>query len=266
MTAAGPEIRTFRSRRISIDYDAAMPIDDVVTILDEPGEIIKASSKFVARRVGSWFIKKSQLTPGNVLKHTFQPERYRRAWRASWHLLEHGVSVPRPLAYVEHRIYRVVLGNALVSAYLWDHVSVEDFARASVGMHARESEIGAYLNRIADAVLTIERAGAWHGDLSGKNILTQDGTQFSFIDLDAVEIGRPMSAVERLKNHVQLYDSFCDLWPDTILKPFLARMLPEDVSIDAWMPAVWRGQRERRERVEAIWRRRARHAQRPFRV
>jgi hypothetical protein len=262
MTPAG--VAAYRTRRISIFYDASVPLELPVAIAQEPGEILKKSSKALTRRMGDWLIKESRPTLAGVFKRTFKPDRYRRAWIAAWYLRSHDVPVPKPLAYLERRIYRVVLGDVYVSEYLWGHVSVEDYARAVIGPHPVHENALAFLTALAKAVKRIENAGAYHADLSGKNILTQDGSQFYTIDLDAVSLGTPYSDEARLKNHVQLYDSFCDFWPDDVLIPFIASMLPDPDRVEPWMHRVWKGQRDRRRRTEEIWRRNGRSPQRMY--
>jgi len=259
-----PGVAVFRSRRLAVYYDAATLIDKSVEIIQEPGEILKVSPKASTRRVGDWLVKEGRTNLPGIVKRTLKPERYRKAWAAAWHLRAHGVSVPRPLAYLERRVFRLVLGDAFVCEFLWGHASVEDYARAVIGPHPDIAGATAFLFGLADAIRGIENAGAYHADLSGKNILTRDGSQFSLIDLDAVSLGVPYSDEARLKNHVQLYDSFCDFWPDDVLIPFIERMSPDPGRIEPWMHRVWKGQRERRNRTEAIWRKEGRRAQRLF--
>ena len=57
-----------------------------------------------------------------------------------------------------------------------------------------------------------------------------------------------------MKNHVQLYDSFCDLWGDHLLELFIGHMLPSGTDLGPWMVKVRQSQAERRARIEAIWR------------
>ncbi len=105
-----------------------------------------------------------------------------------------------------------------------------------------------FLNELARSVNRLEQSGAYHADLSGKNIFTKDGKVFYFIDLDDVLLGAPSSAESRLKNHIQLYDSFCDFVPESILRAFIAGMAAPATDFDAWFRRVQEGQKIRRAR------------------
>ena len=89
---------------------------------------------------------------------------------------------------------------------------------------------------------------AFHADLSGKNIFTKDGSKFYFIDLDGVVLSAHYTEELLLKNHIQLYDSFCDFCDHNTLARFHARMLPETEHLETWMRRVVEGQRARRRR------------------
>ena len=81
------------------------------------------------------------------------------------------------------------------------------------------------------------------------HILTRDGQTFFFVDLDSVALGRCFTdRPPRLRNHVQLYDSFRDRLDDRFLEPFLARMLPSTLTLADWMKRVRRLQSKRRAR------------------
>jgi hypothetical protein len=172
--------------------------------------------------------------------------------------MRHGVSVPTPCAYVEEGRFGIILRNALVTGYLHDAVNVEEYARSLVKAQAPPEKLADFLNGLAAAVNALVDADAHHADLSGKNIFTADGRRFTFIDLDDVTIDRPYTDAQRLGNHVQLYDSFCDLWGPEVLDPFIEAMLPHGEGRETWLEAVHRGQQVRRARTEAIWRRQGR--------
>ncbi len=229
------------------------PLDDVLAALRTNGVTMKRSKKNVTRRVGDWVVKES--LPDSLretVKHTVLRQRYRQAWRAAVHLQHCGIPVPAPKAFVEHVRWGIIRGNAFVAQYLEGCRSVEAFAPELADTQRYAAEIHGFLERLANAVNALTGTGACHTDLSGKNILSADGHTFYFIDLDAVELDKPYSREARLRNHVQLYDSFCDWWGDAFLAPFLRRMLPENEDPVEWMRAVRQSQRQRRARTEAI--------------
>ena len=226
-----------------------------------PGEVLKASRKSETRQVGEWVVKRSCARGMAALcRHTFCRERYRLGWVAAHHLQRQGVAVADPWAYVEWGRFGLIWGNAFVSAFLDGTQDVEHYADAMVTRGWKPGDVHAYLGGLAEAVNRLCASGAYHTDLAGKNILTRDGREFYFIDLEGVVIGRPYTRELRMETHVQLYDSFCDRFDDTYLEPFIAQMLPEPGVLSDWMNEVRATQRVRRARTEAIWREQGRAA------
>lgn len=236
---------------------------DVLNALAEPGVILKQSRKAVTRRVGPWVVKASAKGLKTAAKLTCQPARGRCGWTVAQTLTERGVPVPEPIAFCERRTGPLILGNAMLTAYLEGYVNVEQHAAARVAESASPETIRQYLTRLADAVRALHAAGAQHRDLSGKNILTRDGSAFVFIDLDAVVLDQPYSEADRVKNHAQLYDSFCDWWDAETLAPLTDAFLPPGADPAAWLTRVQDHQARRRARTEAIWARNGRPTDRP---
>jgi len=213
------------------------------------GEILKRSSKSETRRVGEWAVKLSRTECGlGPLKRTLARGRYRRAWIAANYLHTRGVCVPEPLAYGEWTSFGIVLGNVLVTRFLAGHVNVEVFAAKLVKSSATQEALDAFFAGLASAINRLTSVGTYHADLSGKNIFTKDGSEFYFIDLDGVVLGKRYDDALRLKNHIQLYDSFCDFCDHDTLARFHARMLPDSENLEGWMRLVVEGQKLRRRR------------------
>jgi hypothetical protein len=136
-----------------------------------------------------------------------------------------------------------------------DHTSnVERFTAEMIQEGASESDISAFLQKLAEAVNALREAGVYHQDLSGKNVLTRKGELFFFIDLESIVPAERYTRKMHYKNHVQLYDSFCDLLGDDLLESFLAQMLPEGQDYATWSKIVRRGQAARRAKQIATWR------------
>lgn len=248
------DLRRERDGCLGIERRADVPLEAVLEALRLPGDLLKESGKARTRRVGAWVVKESR----GRLKHALYPARYRAGWRAAVRLAERGVGAPWPVALVETRWAGLAVAHTTVLEYLDGWVNVEEFARRLVAEGMGPEGVAGYLAGLADAVNGLAEAGACHTDLSGKNIFTRTGQEFSFIDLDGVILDRPYSERLRLLNHVQLYDSFCDLWEDALLGRFLERMLPPGRNPEAWLEQVCAGQAARRARTEAIWRREGR--------
>ena len=244
-------------RRLKIPGGAAYVRDDLEdkqlnALLAHQGEILKASSKSRVRRLGHWAVKEMHhgLTSRIIGRAR---RRSRHPWMALNYLRIKGVSVPEPLAYIEYGRFGLVRSSAQIFQYLSFYYDVETWLSLQIREGIEGESVTAFLDGLAQAVNTLCDSGAWHADLSGKNIMTHDGTQFYFVDLDAVQLESDYDDDKRLKNHVQLYDSFCDALSDKLLVPFIQAMLPEHLDLRAWMPKVRKAQRERRAKVEAYW-------------
>lgn len=230
----------------------------VLEALGTPGQILKQSQKAITRKVGAWVIKESSGSARQRAKQVLRPGAFVRAWEAALFFEAHGVGVPRAVALARRRTLGATVSSAMIIEYLDGCCSVEQHAVALVKSGAGPETVQSFLDALARAVTRLCDTGAYHADLSGKNILTRTGAEFHFIDLDGVELGKSYTNALRLKNLVQLYDSFCDLWDDTILAPFIARMLPSAETANKWIEMVQRGQKTRRARTEALWRKQGR--------
>ena len=249
-------IRIERRRGNTVQLRGQLTLEAVLEALDAPGETLKMSRKTWTRRVGDWVIKESRHEAGlGPIKHTLLRQRYHQGWIAANHLAQRGVRVPEPLAFVEKGKWGIIAGNALICEYLDGYHNVEKHAAELVATGSGEEVIGRFFSRLADAINGLCAAGACHSDLSGKNIFTKDGETFYFIDLDGVVLKHPYTDDLRRKNHVELYDSFCDAFDGRVLAAFIAQLLPPDHDARLWLPHVIEGQRRRRARQLAIWKR-----------
>ena len=244
-------------RRIGLRRIWFLPPLEAETILQglkQPGEVLKSSKKADVWRVGRCAIKESREPwPVGLIKHTFQSRRQRRAWLAAHYLQRQGVGVPAPWAYIEHGVLGLVWRHTMISEYLDGFRNVEQFLGALIQQGAGQDTLRPFLDALADAINALAACKVHHADLSGKNIFTSDGAHFRFIDLDAAELDAEYTEEKRLRNHVQLYDSFCDQLTDHMLVPFIERMLPEDIDPRVWLPKVRKGQKTRRLRTEKKW-------------
>lgn len=221
-------------------------------LLTHKADILKESSKSQVKRIGHWVIKETRHSPAAGMLGR-AARRPRSAWMAAHRLRQHHVHVPEPLAYVEYMRLGVCTRTVHVFQYLSHCPDIEFYLSERIHAGAEGEELAAFLSHLAAAVNGLVASGAYHGDLSGKNIMTRDGHRFYFVDLDAVELGRTYDEDKRLKNHVQLYDSFCDALSDALLVPFIQAMLPETVNLRVWMPRVREEQARRRAKIEKRW-------------
>ncbi|MBI4559079.1 MAG: hypothetical protein HY706_15960 [Candidatus Hydrogenedentes bacterium] len=240
---------------------ADIALERVLDRLGSRGQILKSSVRSETRRVENWVIKIGR--GGGILglvKRTLVRVRCRRGWHAANFLHARGIGVPQPYAYVEVRCLGFIVRNAFLCEYLDDCCTVEQYAARLMERAASDGEVRAFLSGLAAAIKDLEKVGAHHSDLSGKNIFTRDGRSFYFIDLDAMTLNRRHTDAMRMRNHVQLYDSFCDLWDDQILQPFLVQLLPAGKDGETWMKTVRANQARRRARAVGIWKKQGRSA------
>lgn len=250
------DLRRERHGALAVYLMPGVELSEVLDALDRGGELLKDSRKGQVRRVGDWVVKASAHSTWATIKRTIQRARYRQYWISTLHLRAKGVRVPEPIAFIEHRVLGIVSGHTQISRYLEGHRDVERFAVGLVRRGAGRDTLVLFLDALAEAIRGVEAAGVWHADLSGKNILTADGAHFTFIDLDAAQPDAAYSEERRLKNHVQLYDSFCDFINDQLLVPFIQRLLPADIDHRVWLPHVRFVQQKRRHKLELRYARR----------
>lgn len=254
MTARRFVLAEARSGRYRVEHDAAVDADAVLAAVEDPGVVLKRSHKFLTRRVGDWLLKSAaEADTWDSFVRWLRPAAARRPWRAAVTLWRAGAGVPRPVAHVDDE----TTGRSIILLeYLEGYATVEEHAARLVREGASPDAIAAFLTTLADALNALVEAGAWHADCSGKNILAVGAWDFRFIDLDAVALDASCTPRRRLTNHVQLYDSFCDLWDDAAMRPLFARLgPPAGVPLDAWMARVRAGQTVRRRRQIRRWNR-----------
>jgi hypothetical protein len=228
--------------------------DQLEQMLDHEQELLKENEKSKVTRLGHWVVKRRKATGGSTaLASLARRDVLRMPWYANHFLRQRRVRVPEPLAYVEYGLAGLATSTACVFQYLDGCKDVESYLFEFIQQGANEEDLSLFLSNLAQSMNALEESGAWHGDLSGKNIYTGNGKHFYLIDLEAVELQVPYTKERRMKNHVQLYDSFCDALMDTLLFPFIKAMTPDSIDLRIWMPEVRRIQEERRTRIEERW-------------
>lgn len=225
---------------------------DVSSAVDDEGIILKQSSKWLTKRVGNWALKTEGTKTGTTLLF-LRGTGQRDALFAAQKLIEQGVRVPTPVAYLEYRSRFRLERSVYVAEFLDGWQNVETFARSLANDGADKETCREYLAILAGEVNKLVATGAYHRDLSGKNIFTQSGKEFCFIDLDSVILPSTYDRACRMKNHIQLYDSFCDVWGPELLRPFIEAM--EEQASPGWFEEVVTGQQKRRARQEELWKR-----------
>lgn len=209
---------------------------EILEALSQEGRILKKSPKRLVRHAGPYVLKSRRDTWFlGILRHTFLRSTYRRGWDVALRLHEAGAGVPAPRALVEKRWNGLITGYVLVSDYVPDLVSFWEFWSALGADQASEQEIRASLEALRDALQEVLDAGVYLKDLSRSNILTKDGRDFYFVDLDDAELDIAYTRKRRMRNHFHLYQQFRRLWPRTMIAPFIRDLLPESEPPDPWV-------------------------------
>lgn len=231
----------------------------ILEIISAEGDVLKASPKYITRRVDAYVVKASSGGPlHGWMNGIVRRKRYRRGWMAGLYLEQEGVKVPRVHALAETKRWGFTGASCLVMDFLEGTTNVERFAADRVQDGATPEELRGFFRGLAQSITSLRQARVFHRDLSGKNILTRDGKEFFFIDLESVYPAERYTRKMHFKNHVQLYDSFCDFVGDDVLDVFLFELLPENEDYARWSKIVRRGQAARRTRQLARWRRQGR--------
>lgn len=224
-------------------------VESVAKALTGQGQLLKESPKSLTARVGDWVVKRARIQAGlGPIKRSILRNRYRRPWNAATYLLDHNVLIPTPIAWLETTFCWLILDQILVCQFLDGFQNVEVYAKELVKEKATSSDLGAFFTNLATAVNNLNATGAYHADLSGKNIFTKDGKSFYFIDFDDISLGAEHSIKKQLKNHVQLYDSFCDFVPSTNLDDFILKMTASGCETARWLEKVRQKQQIRRNK------------------
>ncbi|HOF39855.1 MAG TPA: lipopolysaccharide kinase InaA family protein [Candidatus Hydrogenedentes bacterium] len=236
-----------------------VPCARLLELIAAEGDTLQISPTTITRRVGQYVVKACSREPVlGVLKRTLRRERYRRGWVAGLYLEQLGIGAPRVDGLVEQGRWGIIRASYLIMEYLEGANNVERCMAEMVQDGAPEERLRTFLHDLAQTVNALRDAGAYHRDLSGKNIFTRNGEKFYFIDLDSIVPVKRYSRGMLYANHVQLYDSFCDFLGDDLLDSFIALMLPDEEDYATWVKQVRRGQAERRSRQLAIWRKQGR--------
>ena len=207
--------------------------------------ILARSRKTEVVRTGDWVAKRSRAPFGvGAIRLTAAPVRRRRGFEAARYLNARGVSVPAVAGYVEWSYFGVVVRNALVMEFLEGYEPIRDYEQSIAGDVSAAERL---LDRLRDAVVSIDRARAYHSDLAVKNVMVRDD-RIVFIDMDAVRIEYDQTDFDRQRNCVQLLDGFYDLWPERVRLTVGERIAREVEYPQKWIEDVMVGLGERIEK------------------
>lgn len=209
---------------------------EILDILNQEGTILKQTNKRLVMHVGSYVLK-SRRDRGvlGTFRHTFLRGTYRRGWEVALRLHDAGIGVPKPRALYETRWKGLITGNVLISDYVPNLVFFWGSEFAPLEEKVPHEKVQASLKALSNALNRILDAGVYLRDLSRSNILTTNGSDFFFVDLDDAELDVPYTRKRRMRNHVHLYRQFRMLWPRATIEAFIRDLLPDSEPPAAWL-------------------------------
>lgn len=201
----------------NIDFN----VDTFFSEILEQGKIIKQTSKTSSFQWNTYFVKKTNypLVEG-IFRHLFLPHRCRNAWEIGNFLVNHQILTPRPIAYIELLKFSFPYQHFFISEYLFDSYNVEEFIKKNIHIE-KGIDLNDFFHSLKNLLIHLWEHGIYHRDLSGKNLLTKDGRDIYLIDLDSMHLINPIHMKYKIRNLIQIYDSFCDFVDEVILKDFI---------------------------------------------
>lgn len=159
------------------------------TLMDE-GQVIKDDHTCSVSRLtwnGRDIVIKRYNHKGFIhsLRHTIKRSRARRGWSHASQLRKLGITVPRPLAYVEQCNGPLVWKSYVVTEYV-EGRELHDFLRDTKVTQERRSKV---TQQVVELLDTMGKHMITHGDLKHSNILIAEGGPI-LTDLDGVTMHR----------------------------------------------------------------------------
>lgn len=235
-------IRVERVGFATVYLSAEVPAQELLHAIAEEGFLIKDGDKRRVRLVQKkWIVKSTQFNGGlSALKISVNRNRYRNGWLASLELARLGILVPKTVAYIEHRLFGVIWNSTLVYDFQDGQFSAIEYLRDLIAANNSDA-IEVFSVHLAQALDALAAAKVCHHDLKLANILTSDGREFYFIDLDEAHTNQPFHAEHRLRNHIQIAGGMSTVWNEAGINAFLARGIPDGENPEEWIARVWAG-------------------------
>jgi tRNA A-37 threonylcarbamoyl transferase component Bud32 len=126
------------------------------------------------------------------LKPIFRKHRAQVMWQVSWHLLNHGISVPQPQGYLLERRGPFFLKGFFFSEIQQSCLTLDELCK-NLDQLIERFDSGGLLETLAGQTAKMHDSHATHGDLKWSNVLVHEKkNKLWFVDLDAAELyGRP---------------------------------------------------------------------------
>jgi tRNA A-37 threonylcarbamoyl transferase component Bud32 len=188
-------------------------------ILQKPIKVSKTSEVFQWRYEETLLYMKRYLCAGMKLffQTVFQLNKAQKSWRVGRYLLKRGIDTPQPIFYFRRRISTFKSDHILATAGIQNNMSLRDYINRNFQKNRfTQSEKRIFIARVAHFLGRLHLCGVYHGDLTSRNILVEQGndvshTRLFLIDLDAIRSTHWISRRRRIKNLDELGRNFLDL-------------------------------------------------------
>jgi Lipopolysaccharide kinase (Kdo/WaaP) family len=187
--------------------------------VDDPaGDVIKdgTKSKVVRKRIAagngatrSIVVKRFRYAaPVRRLGFFFAIPPALKALRSALRLKRHGFATAEPLAAFQCRSWKCRGTSYYIAEEIADGLSLRAFWLSGTSGNERLRIVPAIIRRLAELFFQLHRAGLYHRDLKGSNILMRDWQtarpRFFLVDLEVSAGRRPLSWRKRFKNLLQV--------------------------------------------------------------
>lgn len=159
-----------------------------------------------------------------TLRYLLTRSRARRLFVRSIQAAERGVSLPRPVAYLEERFLRVLKRSFFISEFVKGAAILPEVWKQTV----TRTERFTLIQSLADFIADLHRRGYYQRDMKASNILVRrEDSRFSFFvtDLDGAKLFSQVRRSHRVRDLARLSASFLLDASATDRQRFLRRYL-----------------------------------------
>jgi tRNA A-37 threonylcarbamoyl transferase component Bud32 len=205
-----------RSRRWILYARRGVSGDEIIGLIGRftrgVGRLIKRDRKasvalMPTDRVETCIKAYERLGPLDRIRALFGYSRGHRSWRAAEGMLLRGFNAPRHLCLAISRRFFIPRAVYLVTESIAPRLEMDRFILDNLGGGPSEAR-RRFVTGFGTVIGSLHRAGIYHRDLKATNIAVGkegDDFSYSFLDLDAVSFGGPVSAGRRAKNLAQIF-------------------------------------------------------------
>lgn len=162
------------------------------------------------------FKRQSFLKDRYDFKHKSKAER---SYRAARHLVEHGISTPAPIAWLERWDNKRLIESYYVCCYEQSTCFRDELAHIYRDLRDNEPLIE-LLHKVAPAIRAMHDVGFMHGDLGNQNILLPKDNQDHWLPPSFIDLNRCKISTQSLSQKDRAFDISRIILPGDYLRIF----------------------------------------------